>query len=114
MGRLSRFVGTMGVLLSCMGIGMTDATAADPENTLYMDLETGRVVIEMRPDLAPKHVERIKTLARQGFYGPVDDIEALVQERLGQIYAGAVPRFSRQMPDGRWLEPPPCTMMWEN
>nr|WP_051013876.1 peptidylprolyl isomerase [Pararhodospirillum photometricum] len=47
---------------------MTDATAADPENTLYMDLETGRVVIEMRPDLAPKHVDRIKTLARQGFY----------------------------------------------
>ena len=42
--------------------------AADLENTLYMDLEQGRVVIEMRPDLAPKHVEQIKRLTRQGFY----------------------------------------------
>lgn len=40
----------------------------DPENTLYLDLPDGRVVIQMRPDLAPKHVERIKQLARQGFY----------------------------------------------
>ena len=41
---------------------------ADRQNTLYLDLKDGRVVIEMRPDLAPNHVERIKTLARQGFY----------------------------------------------
>jgi peptidylprolyl isomerase len=33
-----------------------------------MDLKDGRVVIEMRPDLAPQHVERIKVLVRQGFY----------------------------------------------
>jgi peptidylprolyl isomerase len=44
------------------------AFAADPENSLYLDLQSGRVVIEMRPDLAPKHVERMKTLARQGFF----------------------------------------------
>ncbi len=37
------------------------AMATDLENTLYMDLNDGRVVIEMRPDLAPKHVTRIKT-----------------------------------------------------
>ena len=42
--------------------------AADPENTLYMDLKDGRVVIEMRPDVAPKHVARIKELVREGFY----------------------------------------------
>ncbi len=41
---------------------------ADPENTLYMDLEYGRVVIDLRPDIAPKHVSRIKELVRQGFY----------------------------------------------
>ena len=44
------------------------AQATDPENTLYMDLTYGRVVIQMRPDLAPKHVARIKELTRQGFY----------------------------------------------
>jgi peptidylprolyl isomerase len=42
--------------------------AADLENTLYLDLDFGRVVIEMRPDLAPAHVERIKELVRLGFY----------------------------------------------
>ncbi|MGE0714496.1 MAG: peptidylprolyl isomerase [Alphaproteobacteria bacterium] len=42
--------------------------AADLENTLYLDLKDGRVVIELRPDLAPNHVARIKELARQGFY----------------------------------------------
>ena len=40
-----------------------------PDNTLLLDLSTGgRVTIQMRPDVAPKHVERIKTLVRQGFY----------------------------------------------
>ncbi len=38
------------------------------DNLLYLDLAQGRVVIEMRPDLAPRHVARIKQLTRQGFY----------------------------------------------
>jgi peptidylprolyl isomerase len=42
--------------------------ANDPENTLILQLKDGRVVIRLRPDLAPKHVERLKTLARKGFY----------------------------------------------
>ena len=44
------------------------ASATDLENTLYMDLKDGRVVIEMRPDLAPKHISRIKQLVRKKFY----------------------------------------------
>ncbi len=45
--------------------------ASDPENTLVLETTKGRIVIELRPDLAPGHVERIKTLARQGFYDGV-------------------------------------------
>jgi len=44
---------------------------SDAENTLILDTTKGRVVIEMRPDLAPGHVERIKQLAREGFYDGV-------------------------------------------
>ena len=40
----------------------------DPENTIYMDIPAGRVVIKLRPDLAPNHVARIKKLTRMGFY----------------------------------------------
>jgi peptidylprolyl isomerase len=42
--------------------------AADLENTLYLEVPAGRVVIEMRPDLAPKHCAQIKELVRKGFY----------------------------------------------
>ena len=42
--------------------------SADLENTIYLDIKQGRVVIDLFPDVAPGHVERIKTLAREGFY----------------------------------------------
>jgi len=47
---------------------MQEAQMADLENTLYLDVPAGRVVIALRPDLAPNHVARIKELAREGFY----------------------------------------------
>ena len=50
---------------------MAETTAADPENTLLLELEHGTVTIALRPDLAPKHVEQIKALARRGFYNDV-------------------------------------------
>jgi peptidylprolyl isomerase len=60
-----------GASLAAEGLTLDRARAQpalDPENTLYMDLKYGRVVIEMFPDLAPKTVAQIKTLTRQGFY----------------------------------------------
>jgi peptidylprolyl isomerase len=52
-----------------IGATMSQAAAvADPENTIYLDLKDGRVVIQLLPDIAPKHVERVKLLARKGFY----------------------------------------------
>ncbi len=61
-----------GAIGLCLALGQLTASgvamAADPEDTLYLDLEGGRVVIAMRPDLAPNHVARIKELARAGFY----------------------------------------------
>ena len=44
------------------------ADIADPENTILMETSKGSVVIRLRPDLAPGHVDRIKELAREGFY----------------------------------------------
>jgi peptidylprolyl isomerase len=45
--------------------------AMDKENTLYIDLKDGRVVIEMLPKVAPNHVAQIKKLAREGKYDGV-------------------------------------------
>ena len=44
------------------------AQSGDLENTIYIDMEHGRITIELFPKIAPGHVERIKTLARQNFY----------------------------------------------
>jgi peptidylprolyl isomerase len=40
----------------------------DPENTLYLELDSGRVVIELAPDFAPAHVANIRALARGGYW----------------------------------------------
>jgi peptidylprolyl isomerase len=44
---------------------------SDPENTLLIETTQGKVTVEMRPDLAPGHVARVKELVRQGFYDGV-------------------------------------------
>ena len=46
----------------------SDWRTLDPANTLYLDLATGRVVIELAPDLAPAHVANIRTLAHEGYW----------------------------------------------
>jgi peptidylprolyl isomerase len=63
---------TLTPLIVAISLMFAGATAAmDKENTLYIDLKDGRVVIEMRPDLAPNHVAQIKKLAREGKYDSV-------------------------------------------
>jgi peptidylprolyl isomerase len=52
-------------------LAQTLPAGPDPQNTILLDTKYGRVVIKLRPDLAPKHAERIKTLARDKFYDNV-------------------------------------------
>ena len=58
----------MSVTLVLMTIGAARAESPDPNNTLVIELKSGRVLIKLRPDLAPKHVARAKQLAADGFY----------------------------------------------
>jgi len=61
--------------------------AADPQNRLTLDLSTGgHVVIQLRPDIAPAHVERIRTLTQAGFYN-------------GIIFHRVIPGFMAQTGD---------------
>lgn len=55
-------------LLLAFVVTASEAPAAGPQDTLYMDLKSGRVVIELLTEVAPKHSARIKELARMGFY----------------------------------------------
>lgn len=58
------------LMFGALSIGPLPAqdTALNKEDILYIDLKSGRVAIKLRPDLAPRHVARVKKLAREGFY----------------------------------------------
>jgi len=60
---LMAIAGAIGIIAAA-----NTAMAQDRENMLYLELKDGRVVIELLPDLAPNHIDRIKELARQKFY----------------------------------------------
>src|SRR5271168_2313299 len=63
-------LGRLVVLIAALLLG-GKAMAADLENTIYLDVPAGRVVIEMRQDLAPNTCAQIKALVRRGFYDGV-------------------------------------------
>ena len=82
MHRIAHLLGSLVLAMTLTGA----ASGQDLENTLYLDLAAGRVVIQLRPDLAPKHVARIKELARSGFYD-------------GIIFHRVIPGFMAQTGD---------------
>lgn len=66
---LNRVLVLAALLLALSGAVLRSASAADAlDNVLLLDLKDGRVTILLRPDIAPKHVERVKKLTREGFY----------------------------------------------
>lgn len=69
--KLFKLVLASAILLSAATFNQAKAQTMDPENTLYLDTTYGRVVIQLLPEKAPKHVERIKELTRKGFYDGV-------------------------------------------
>ncbi|GGF60449.1 peptidyl-prolyl cis-trans isomerase [Azorhizobium oxalatiphilum] len=73
---MSRLIGRRefaGLALATAFAGPALAQTAKPDlqNTLYLDTTYGRVVIQLRPDLAPNHVARLKQLSQEGFYNNV-------------------------------------------
>ena len=58
----------LGLLAALLPLTVSAVPALNPENTIYLDLPSGRVVIQMLPNIAPRHVARIKELTRKGFY----------------------------------------------
>jgi peptidylprolyl isomerase len=72
-----------GVLLGAMGPA---SAADDPQNTLYMDVQGGRITIKLRPDLAPKHVAQMKKLISRHFFD-------------GQVFHRVIPDFMAQTGD---------------
>jgi cyclophilin family peptidyl-prolyl cis-trans isomerase len=66
--KILKILSVLTFIFTAMTANAQPNKSTDLENTLYIDLKYGRVVIELFPKTAPKHVERIKTLTRQKFY----------------------------------------------
>jgi cyclophilin family peptidyl-prolyl cis-trans isomerase len=66
--RVTRFIAILAaVFMAALPIA-AKAQTLDPANALIMETTKGKVVIKLRPDLAPNHVTRVKELAAEGFY----------------------------------------------
>ena len=74
----------------------TDWRAVEPENTLYMELASGRVIIELAPAFAPLHVKNIKTLARAGYFNGL----AVVREQDNYVAQWGDPDNRHPIPAG--------------
>jgi len=67
---LLRFLSALAVMIGLFAAAPALAAQAD-SNTVYLDTQYGRTTIKLRPDLAPHHVEQIKTLVKRGFYNGI-------------------------------------------
>jgi peptidylprolyl isomerase len=65
---MKRLLVALCALVATAAVAQNLPAGLDPQNTILLDTSYGRVVIKLRADLAPKHAERIKTLAREKFY----------------------------------------------
>ena len=86
----------------------TDWRPLDPENTLYVQLATGRVVIELAPQFAPLHVANILKLARQGYY----DGLPIIRSQDNYVVQWGDPDGKRSVGEARSRLPPEFTVPW--
>jgi len=93
----------------------TDWRALDPENTLYLELTSGRVVVELAPEFAPKHVANVKALARAHYYDGLAITRAqdnyVVQ--MGDPNAEK-PDLARKIEGGQRTLPPEFEWTWDS
>jgi peptidylprolyl isomerase len=59
------------IIVGLFSAAPAQAASSDAQNTVYLDTQYGRVTIKLRPDLAPRHVQQIKTLVKRGFYNGI-------------------------------------------
>jgi peptidylprolyl isomerase len=81
----------------------------DPENTLYVELPTGRVVIELAPAFAPLHVANIKTLARAGYFNGL----AVIREQDNYVAQWGDPENRHPLPAGIGKVAPEFDSPWD-
>jgi peptidylprolyl isomerase len=86
----------------------TDWRPVDQENTLYVQLATGRVVIELAPTFAPLHVANIRKLARQGYY----DGLPIIRSQDNYVVQWGDPDGKRSLGEARPTLPPEFTVPW--
>jgi peptidylprolyl isomerase len=86
--------------------GPGDWRAPDPANTLYMQLTSGRVVIELAPDFAPQHAENIRTLVREGYF----DGLAIIRSQDNFVVQWGDPDGTRPLKSAKSSVPPEFTV----
>ena len=86
----------------------SDWRPLDPENTLYLQMATGRVVIELAPAFAPQHAANIRTLVRQGYF----DGLAILRSQDNFVVQWGGPDSKRGLGKARATLPPEFTVEW--